>query len=126
MSQLSDLVFFHFLPQFKRLFLPGSSALYSLAFIEVQFLRAKLFSNNVTQSICPVHTIEYKSLADALSKSSHHFSIFCPMHVLRDFCSLKFWQLEIKQLLSYDKFPKTLKDWFSFFIQSMVTWQLFS
>lgn len=56
---------------------------------EVQLLCAKLFSHNLTESVCPVHTIEYESLADAVSKSGYRFNIFHPMQFFKRFLHMQ-------------------------------------
>jgi len=58
-------------------------------FTEVKALCAKLFSHNLTESICPVRTIEHESLADALSKSGYHFNIFHPMQFFKKFLHMQ-------------------------------------
>lgn len=97
-------------------------------FTEVQLRCAKLFSHNVTKSICPLHTIEHESLADALSKSGCHSAFFLSCRFLRDFCtcSFNFWQLENKHTffpaIDFKQFCKDLVP--SFCIQRTVTLKL--
>lgn len=97
----NSLIFFPFTfyLSLKAIFLLAPLRYILWLFTEVQLLCAKRFSHNVTESICPVHTIEHEALADALSESGYRFSIFHPMKFfLRDFCTCRFnfWQLEIK------------------------------
>lgn len=73
-----------------------------LGFLQKYYFCAPNSSHiNITKSICPVHTIEHESLAEALLKTDYHFGIFHPMQFFMRFLPMQFGNWKSTHFLCY-------------------------